>query len=337
MAVTALAAVAALALSGCQNRVGAAALVGDQRISDDRLQTLIKDALASPGVRDALPNSSYKGDLASYRRTVLNLEVELSLAETVARGLDIRVDQATVDQRYRYYEQQSGTPAQFAADVAERLAFSPELFRELVRREVIEAEIGYQKGGVHKPTQAELRQMYESYASTQAAATLSLVQVPDEAAARAALARIQADPAALDEVAKQYADIQQTSSSPQRYVLSRLPDDLTAKLATLRPGDVFSYRLASAGAPVFYVIRFDGIQRPTLESARADLESQSIQNAAKAGHDYLSTAAKPIGVQVNPRYGSWDGRTLSIVDFVNPAVRPMPAPSTPEPSTGGTG
>lgn len=342
---TAVAALAAVALSGCQPRLGAAALVGDQRISDDQLQGLIRDALASPGVREALPTSSYKGDMASYRRTVLNLEVELALADAVARRLNIRVDQAKVDERYRFYQQQSGSAAQFATDVAERLAFSPELFRELVRREVVESEIGYQAAGVRRPTEAELGRLYESYATTQTSATLSLVQVSDAAAGAAAVSRIKQDPAAWDAVAKQYATLPGTQSSPQRYVLSRLPADLSAKLGALKTGDVFPYTLTANGSQVYYVIRFGGVQRPTLESSRSELQSQSIQDAAKAGHTYVSTVAKQIGVQVNPRYGAWDGSKLMIVDFVNPAVRPAPAPSTPSssipgspaPTTGGTG
>ena len=108
-AVVVLAAATAVVLSGCQPRLGAAALIGDQRISDDRLHTLVQDALASPGVRDALPQSTYKGDLAAYRRTVLNVEVQVALAEAAARRLGIRVDERKVSERYRYYERASGS------------------------------------------------------------------------------------------------------------------------------------------------------------------------------------------------------------------------------------
>jgi parvulin-like peptidyl-prolyl isomerase len=348
-----VAAAVAVVLSGCQSRLGAAALVGDQRISDDQLQTLVQDALASPGVRDALPRSSYKGDLGAYRRTVLNLEVELALADAAARRLGITVNDAKINERYRFYEQQSGSPAQFGADLASRDALSPGLFRELLRAQVIESEIGYRVGNVQRPSEAELSRLYEQYAAANTNATLSLVQVPDEAAASDAVARAQRDPAALEAIAKQYADLQQTSTGPQPYVLSRLPEDLTKKLATLKSGDVFSYTLTASGNRVFYVIRFGGIHRPTLAASRPQLESQSIQAAARAGRGYLGTVAKQIGVQVNPRYGAWNGDKLTIVDFVNPAVRPTPPPVSPgspgapapsgsvpggtEPSTGGTG
>jgi hypothetical protein len=342
-----LAASAALVLSGCQPRVGAAALVGDQRISDEQLQQQVRDALAAPGVRDALPQSSYKGDLASYRRTVLNLQIELALAEAAARRLQIRVDEGKVSERYRFYERQSGSPAQLAAGLASRDALSPGLFRQVLRTQVIESEIGYREGGVRRPTDADLSQAYEKFAESNTTATLSLVRVPDEAAARDALARVQQDPGALDEIAKQYADLQQASPAPQPYVLSRLPTDLAAKLSNLKPGEVLSYTLAATGNPAHYVIRFGGIQRPTLEASRPQLETESIQAAATAGRSYLGTVAKQVGVLVNPRYGAWNGDQMMIVDFDNPAVRPVPKPAPPaagaptepgtSPTPGGTG
>jgi hypothetical protein len=327
-----LAAVAAVLVSGCQPRLGAAALVGDQRISDDQLQTLVRDALASPGVRDALPQSAYKGDLAAYRRAVLNMEVELALAKVAAGRLEIGVDEGKVGERYRSFERQHGSATQFAADLAASDALTPRLFRDALRIQVIESDIGYRAGGVQRPTEAELRRLFEQSAEANTTATLTLVQVPDLAAAQAALARVQQDPAALDAVAKQYAKLQQGPTTPQQAMLSRLPADLGAKLPTLKSGDVFTYTLTAAGAPTYYLIRFGGIQRPTFESSRPQLENQSVLDAAKAGHDYLAKFAKQVGVQVNPRYGAWNGDQLSIVDYTNPAVRPAPKPAAPSAS-----
>jgi parvulin-like peptidyl-prolyl isomerase len=331
--VTAVAALAAAtaALPACQSRIGAAAIVGEQRISDDTLQSVVQEALASPGVRDALPNSDYKGDLASYRRTVLGIEVERVLAETAAQRLGISVDEAAVTNRYRFYESQSGSSAQFAADLAAKTALSPALFRELVRTEVIESEIGYHTGGAKRPTEAELRSLYEQYASSATTATLSLIQVPNAAVARSVLARLRRDPSAFTAVAKEYADMPQTAADPQQYVQSRLPPDLSARLARANPGDVLIYSLSGNGTVVTYVIRFDGIKRPTLESSRPQLESQSLKQAAGAGQRYVATVANEVGVQVNPRYGSWDGKRLTITDFVNPVVKATPTPLTSGP------
>jgi len=328
VAVLAVAAIAAFAASGCQSRLGAAALVGGQRITDDQLQAAVQEALAAPGVRDALPTSNYKGNLASYRRTVLGIQVERLLAETAAGRLGVAVDDGGVTSRYRFYEERSGGARQFAADLASKDALSPTLFRQLVRTEVVESEIGYQTGGARRPTDAQLGALYEQYAAQAATATLSLIQVPDQAAARSVVARVQQDPSSFATAAKDYADQQQTAPDPTPYLQSRLPADLNRKLAAAKPGDVFIYSLVGNGPTVTYVIRFGGIKRPSLEESRPQLESQSIREAASAGQRYLSTVAGDVGVQINPRYGSWDGKRLTIADFVNPVVKPTPsAPS----------
>ena len=325
-------AVAAIAASACESRLGAAALVGGQRISDDRLERSVQEALAAPGVRDALPTSDYKGDLASYRRTVLGIEVEQVLAEAAASKVGVSVDDGAVAARYRFYEERSGGARQFAADLASKDALSPSLFRQLVRTEVIESEIGYRAGGVRRPTESELRTLYEQYSAEAATATLSLIQVPDQASARSVLARVQRDPDSFATVARDYADQQQTSGEPQPYVLSRLPSDLNKRIAAAQPGDVFVYSLAGGGADVTYVMKFDGIKRPTLQESRPQLESQSLRQAVAAGQRYLATVANDLGVQINPRYGSWDGKQLTITDFVNPVVKPAPTAAGASPS-----
>ena len=60
-AAAALSVTAALLLSACgESRPGTAAVVGDQRITDGDLQSVVDESLSAPGVRAALPNSDYK-------------------------------------------------------------------------------------------------------------------------------------------------------------------------------------------------------------------------------------------------------------------------------------
>jgi parvulin-like peptidyl-prolyl isomerase len=336
----AAAVVAALLASACQSRAGTAAIVGDQRITDDSLQSLVSEALAAPGVRAALPNSSYKGDLAQYRRNVLFIEVRRILAEKAAARVGLAVSDAEVADRYRLYEQTNGGPTSFPAQLASALAYSPALFRERVRSEVILADLGYRVGGVRQPTDAELR---ASYAKSTLAApkwTLQLVRVPDEVTARTVQAQIQQDPASLATVAKKYGG----QSDPQDFTQDQLPPDIVAKLGKSKPGDVFTYiGPSSSGTSQIYVIKFDTVTRPTFESSRAQLLSQSVSEAMTAGQKYLATQSNTVPVEINPRYGSWDSSKLSITDFINPVVKATPTPSpsasdtaAPEPSpTGG--
>jgi hypothetical protein len=337
----ALAAAAALLLSACgDSRPGTAAVVGQQRITDSDLQDLVNESLSAPGVRAALPNSDYKGDLGAYRRAVLNVEVERLLAEHGASKLGIDVDASTVDARYKFFQDQAGGAKQFQAELASRLAVSPSLYRQLVRTEVIESEIGYTQGGVKRPTDQELQALYRQYLPTAITATLSLIQVPSQAAADQAVKTIAGSPEQFEKIAAQNTgNGSQTAADPQKYALSRLPQDLAAMLPQKKKGETFSYTVSNAGAETYFVIRFGGIDRPTLEQARPQLEAQTVQQAAAAGQKYLQGVAGELGVDVNPRYGTWKPDQLAITDFVNPVIKPTPTPSpTPVlPGQGGDG
>jgi parvulin-like peptidyl-prolyl isomerase len=334
-AAAALSATAALLLSACgDSRPGTAAVVGDHRITDGDLQSLVDESLSAPGVRAALPNSDYRGDIGAYRRAVLNVEVERLLAEDGARRLGITVDENAVDARYKSFEDQSGGPDSFASELASRLAVSPSLYRQLVRTEVLESEIGYTEGKVKRPTDAQLQALYQQYLPTATSATLSLIQVPSQAIADQAAAQLKSDPSKFAAVAAQYAGSgSQTSPQPAKYPVNRLPPDLVSALQKTPKNEIFPYSLANGGAKAYFVIRFGGIETPSLEEARPQLEAQTLQQAAAAGQKYLQGVAGDVGVDVNPRYGTWKQDQLAITDFVNPVIKPTPSPA---PSPGGT-
>jgi peptidyl-prolyl cis-trans isomerase SurA len=324
---------ATLLASGCQSRAGTAAVVGGERITDDRLQSLVTEALAAPGVRAALPNSSYKGDLAQYRRNVLFIEVRRILTEQAASRLGLAVTDADVTARYQLYEDTNGGPAGFPAQLASALAYSPALFKERVRSEVVLAELGYRVGGAHRPTEAELRANYEKSGLAAPTWTLRLVRVPDEPTAQTVQTQLQQDPNSFPTVAQKYGG----QADPQNYTQDQLPPALSAQLAKSKPGDVFTFVDAGNGASQVYVIKYDKVTRPTFESTRAQLLSQSVTEAMTAGQKYLAAQPDQAQVEINPRYGSWDNSQLLIKDFVNPVVKTTPpAPSpTPDPSTNG--
>jgi len=321
--------VAALLLSACgDSRPGTAAVVGDQRITDSDLQNLVDQSLSAPGARAALPNSNYKGDLGAYRRTVLGGEVERLLAEAGARKLGVTVDENAVDSRYKFIQDQSGGPDAFASQLTSRLAMSPALYRQFVRNEVIESEIGYAQGNVKRPTDAQLQGLYQQYLATASSATLSAIQAPSQAVAEQTAARLKSDPSQFDAVAAQVGgSAAQQAAQPQKIPLNQLPADLVATLQKTPKGEIFPYVVDNGGAKTYLVIRTGGVETPTLEQARPQLEAQALQQATTAGKKYLTGVASSLGVEVNPRYGAWQQNQLQITDFVNPVIKPTPSPS----------
>ena len=329
VAAAALSATAALLLSACgDSRPGTAAVVGDQRITDSDLQNLVDQSLSAPGARAALPNSNYKGDLGAYRRTVLGGEVERLLAEAGARKLGVTVDENAVDSRYKFIQDQSGGPDAFASQLTSRLAMSPALYRQFVRNEVIESEIGYAQGNVKRPTDAQLQGLYQQYLATASSATLSAIQAPSQAVAEQTAARLKSDPSQFDAVAAQVGgSAAQQAAQPQKIPLNQLPADLVATLQKTPKGEIFPYVVDNGGAKTYLVIRTGGVETPTLEQARPQLEAQALQQATTAGKKYLTGVASSLGVEVNPRYGAWQQNQLQITDFVNPVIKPTPSPT----------
>ena len=328
-ATVALSATAALLLSACgDSQPGTAAVVGDQRITDSNLQNLVDQSLSAPGARAALPNSNYKGDLGAYRRTVLGGEVERLLAEAGARKLGVTVDENAVDSRYKFIQDQSGGPDAFASQLTSRLAMSPALYRQFVRNEVIESEIGYAQGNVKRPTDAQLQGLYQQYLATASSATLSAIQAPSQAVAEQTAARLKSDPSQFDAIAAQVGGSgSQQAAQPQKIPLNQLPADLVATLQKTPKGEIFPYAVENGGAKTYLVIRSGGVETPTLEQARPQLEAQALQQATTAGKKYLTGVASSLGVEVNPRYGAWQQNQLQITDFVNPVIKPTPSPS----------
>jgi hypothetical protein len=329
VAAAALSATAALLLSACgDSRPGTAAVVGDQRITDSDLQSVVDQSLSAPGARAALPNSNYKGDLGAYRRTVLGGEVERLLAEAGARKLGVTIDENAVDSRYKFIQDQSGGPDAFASQLTSRLAMSPALYRQFVRNEVIESEIGYAQGNVKRPTDAQLQGLYQQYLATASSATLSAIQVRSQAIAEQTAARLKSDPSQFDAVAARVGGSgAQQAAQPQKIPLNQLPADLVATLQKTPKGEIFPYVVDNGGAKTYLVIRTGGVETPTLEQARPRLEAQALQQATTAGKKYLTGVASSLGVEVNPRYGAWQQNQLQITDFVNPVIKPTPSPS----------
>ena len=303
----ALAATAALVLSGCgELRTGSAAVVGDQRISDDALQSIVEESLALPGAREGLA-SNFRGDLAAYKRSVLLVQVRLLVAEEAARRLGILVNESEVDAQFRADQQQAGGAQAFA----DRLAAQPisvDLYRDIVRTGVINAQVGYQEGKVRRPSESQLRAAYAEYLTSATTANLTLIRVPDAATSRRVLAQVRSQPESFGAVGAQFSETRQPPQA-QDLPLSGLPTDLVDRLRRTEPDSDFEYKLVNGDAQTFFVMRFGGITRPSFADARPQLEAQARQQAQAAGEQYLVEVAEDLGVDISPRYGTWTRKT----------------------------
>ena len=91
----AVSAVAAVALTGCGDgtvRTGAAATVGNDRISDSTLSTLVKRSLAAPGAAAAVG-----ADKVAFERSALTRLLQHLLLTRAARDENVTVTATAVD------------------------------------------------------------------------------------------------------------------------------------------------------------------------------------------------------------------------------------------------
>jgi peptidyl-prolyl cis-trans isomerase SurA len=85
--------VLAAVLAGCDtDQVGAAAIVGGERITISELQEHTREVAA------VIPNSDITGDQAELQRGLLNRMISFRLDEQVARDADVTVTEAAIDE-----------------------------------------------------------------------------------------------------------------------------------------------------------------------------------------------------------------------------------------------
>lgn len=306
----ALFAAAALALTGCQPSTGTAAYVGNERITEEQLQAAVNDGLAQPGVQDTI-RTQYQGDLSEYRRTVLFRAVQHRLVSLAAQQTGVRTNDTEVSQLisleggFDRLRTNGGLSAAAATQQA--------------RDQLLTTELGYTRGGVPRPTDAQLQAAYQAQKLDNSTAQLGLLQLPDPATLRRVLAHLRTDPASFAALASAYPSGSQPAATP--YKVSELKPALRQEIISAAPDTFVSYVGTDTGTMTQYlVIKVYRVDSPSLADLRLSLSQESLATAYSAGQGYLAKLAQQVGVRVNPRYGTWNAKELQIDAATNPVL-----------------
>jgi parvulin-like peptidyl-prolyl isomerase len=184
---------AVLLLAGCgggggETRAGAAATVGDQRITTEDLEAFVERGLADPQAEQ-----QFGAERGEYQRQVLNRLVRAELLEQAAQDEDIEVSQGDVDAQIAEFAEQAGGQEQLEQQAAAGGINTQDLPR-FAREVVLEMQLGDELTEDVEIPDAELQALYDENAAEFDQVGTRHILVEDEAQARDLLAQVQADP-----------------------------------------------------------------------------------------------------------------------------------------------
>ena len=332
-------ALSVLALSGCGDgtvRTGAAATIGD-----DRITTSMLDGYVTRGLKDPQAQQKVGSDKASFERDALSRIIQHEIITAAAKkqgvsvtGADLNAFEDRLDQQIVQSGQGSSLEAAAsAAGIAK--ADQEEFFTDLVLKEAIADKL---TADLPVPDSL-LMQGYQQNIAQYDQVHSAHILVASKALADNILRQVRANPGSFAALAAKYST--DTSSKATggdlgfqgRGALVKPFEDAIFKN---KPG-AFVEAHTQFGWHVIHVI---ARKTTTFEEAKRDLRRQVLQSDRdqRLGA-YLTQVAKDLGVHVNPRFGVWDAANQDVVSptecpstsFVSPSPRPADA-ATPAPT-----
>ncbi|SNS73100.1 peptidyl-prolyl cis-trans isomerase SurA [Geodermatophilus pulveris] len=285
--------VALAGVAGCRTDPGVAAYVGEEEVTVGELQTAVDTRLEDPALAQAAA-----GREDEFTRLVLTRLVNAEVYDRFAQRYGVTVDEADVRARLDELlagEDPEAVYAQAAAQGVARADVFESIRQQLLRQRVAESE-----GLVDGVTEEELRAAYSAALPSLSQSRVGYVNVPDQAAADAAVAALAADPAAYPAIAAQYPG-EATLAEVTAVAPADLPPQLADTVAATPPDTATS--LTVPELPGVLVVFVGEPVVPTFEEARPQLEQTARGEAAAAGEPLVEEVRAGVDVTVNPRFG----------------------------------
>jgi parvulin-like peptidyl-prolyl isomerase len=324
----AAAGLALVVLTGCGNtpvRAGAAATVGDARITTSELQGYVSRGLADPQAEQQLG-----ADRAAYQRQTLGRLINHQVLAEAARRSGVTVTSGEVDAKLAEFQRQAGGAAQLEQQAAQNGIAKQDL-PGFISDVVLNQALGDKLTASLDVPAAQLRSLYAQNLAQYDQVHSAHILVPTKAQADAILATVKADPGTF---AAQAAQASTDASNKDKggdlgfAGRGQFVKEFEAAIFAAKPG-AFLVVKSQFGFHVVHVIerRTTTLAQATPDLRRAALQQQRDQLTSAL----LTKVAKDLGVKVNPRFGQWDGTKGSIV----PAPVGKDSVSSPAPAPAG--
>ncbi len=317
---------ALLLLTACGDtpvRAGAAATVGDTRITTTQLSDVVNRALADPQALQQLGT-----DKTAFQRQALSRLINHGLLVESARREGVRITPGQVDARLAEFEVQAGGPQMLVQQAAQNGIAEPDL-KPFIRDLVLGDALGDALTATIPVPRAQLVEAYEQAAARNDQVHAAHILVPTQARAESILKQVKEDPTSFAELAATFStDTSNKDKGGDLGFAGRgqfVPAFETAIFAA-KAGDVVLVKTEFG----FHVVKILERKTTTLAQAtpalrRAILQQQRDQQIA----EILSAVANDLGVRVNPRFGRWNPATGSVEEIpIDGSSVSSPAPVT---------
>jgi parvulin-like peptidyl-prolyl isomerase len=321
-----LAAAASLALvtavTGCNTSPGAAAVVGDNRISAVTLQHTVNRALKDPAAQQQLGQ-----DRAGFVRSELSRLITNVIVARAAAGMHVTVSNSDVDHELDTLAQQTGGRQQLIQAASASGVPEPDL-RTFVRYFVMQQKLGDALASDINVSDAELQAAYQKDIDKYDQVDSAHILLKTKADADRVLAQVRKNPSSFAALAAQLS--LDTGSKPNGGELgfqghSQFVKPFADAIFAAKPGSFIEVQ-SQFGWHVVHVIAHKTTPlsevAPQLKSAILGPKRQALVT------QQLSKVAKRIGVHVNPRYGRWDPAADKVVAPSGKSGLSSPAPTT---------
>jgi parvulin-like peptidyl-prolyl isomerase len=326
-----------LALSGCGNepvRAGAAATVGDVRITTAELHDLVTRGLADPQAEQQLG-----ADKAAFQRLALGRLIQHEIVTKAAEEEGVKVTDGAVDARIAEFERQAGGAQQLEQTAAQNGVAKQDL-RRFIQDIVVNEALGDKLTADIEVPQAQLQAAFQQNAAQNDQVHAAHILVADKATADDLLAQVEADPSKFAALAAKYST--DTSNKDKGGDLGFAGRGAFVKVFEdavfgAKPGDFFVVK-SEFGYHVVHVI---DRRTTTLAQALPELRRQILQQEREQRTNaLLAKVAKELGVKVNPRFGRWDstqGQVEAVPVDGNSVSSPVPSPGADDTGNAGNG
>jgi len=305
--------------SACDTSPGAAALVGDDRISTDALQRAVNVALANPKARP-------DGTRADFTRTELGRLISNRVIAAAAAARHVTATENEIDTQLQSFAQQAGGMQQLIQAAAQGGVPQSEL-RSFARYYVLQQKIGDALVANAPVSQAQLQQAYQQNADQYDQVHAAHILVADKARADSILATVRRHPSQFATLAAKYST--DTGSKDNGGDLGfagrgQFVPEFSRAIFAAKPGSFVEVH-TQFGWHVIHVIEH---KRTTLAEATPDLKASILQNTRnRLLGEALAAQAKRLGIHVNPRYGRWDARQGKVVPISTKDDVSSPSPA----------